>query len=226
MPTGETAAPRSINACLISPSAVEHGARGDVWIADAGAHRIRRVDAETGIIVIVADNGLAGCTGDGGPARQARIGTRVPAFRRRRQPVLRGQRLLRLAPCRRRLGPDRDRPRLRHRGLLKPTGRRRGRPASAVRGVWRSAATGHDLTSRIRRTSGCAPPGPVASCTRRRLGRRGRCRGRGTGYPGPTQPPLRAAPLRGGTAAHLRPLEQQAAPSVWVGIASYPSSSG
>ena len=64
----------AINACLISPAAVEHGPRGDVYIADAGAHRIRKVDAETGIITTVAGNGLDGCTGDGGPARQARIG--------------------------------------------------------------------------------------------------------------------------------------------------------
>jgi len=64
----------SISANLIYPTAIEHGPGGDLYIADAAAHRIRMVDAETGIITTVAGNGLDGSTGDGGPAVQARIG--------------------------------------------------------------------------------------------------------------------------------------------------------
>ena len=64
----------SISANLMYPAAVEHGPDGDVYIADASAHRIRKVDAATGIITTVVGNGLDGNTGDGGAATQARIG--------------------------------------------------------------------------------------------------------------------------------------------------------
>lgn len=45
---------------------------GNVYIAD-GAPRVRKVDARTGIITTIAGNGLAGFSGDGGPATQARL---------------------------------------------------------------------------------------------------------------------------------------------------------
>ncbi len=64
----------AISANVIYPTAVEHGPSGDVYIADAEAHRIRKVDARTGIIMTVVGNGLVGLTGDGGPATSARIG--------------------------------------------------------------------------------------------------------------------------------------------------------
>jgi len=50
-------------------------AAGNLFIADATAHRIRRVDAKTGVISTVAGTGEAGMDGDGGPATQARIDT-------------------------------------------------------------------------------------------------------------------------------------------------------
>ncbi len=49
--------------------------RGDLYIADATAHRVRKVDAATGRIATVAGDGRAGSDGDGGPATSARIDT-------------------------------------------------------------------------------------------------------------------------------------------------------
>ncbi len=64
----------SLNANLIYPTAVEHGPNGDVYIADAAAHRIRKVDAASGVITTVVGNGLDGYSGDGAAATAARIG--------------------------------------------------------------------------------------------------------------------------------------------------------
>ncbi len=47
---------------------------GNIYIADNGNYRIRRIDAVTGIITTVAGNGQVGVAGDGGPATQAMIG--------------------------------------------------------------------------------------------------------------------------------------------------------
>jgi RHS repeat-associated protein len=49
-------------------AAVDSG--GNIFIADDGNHRIRKVDAN-GIITTVAGNGMRGYSGDGGPATQA-----------------------------------------------------------------------------------------------------------------------------------------------------------
>ena len=48
---------------------------GDLWIADAGAHRIRRVDAGTGFIRTVAGAGAEGFAGDNALATSAFIDT-------------------------------------------------------------------------------------------------------------------------------------------------------
>lgn len=53
--------------------AVAVGPSGDIYVGD-GIGRIRRIDAETGLISTVAGVGLSGYQGDGGPATQARIG--------------------------------------------------------------------------------------------------------------------------------------------------------
>jgi NHL repeat len=50
--------------------AVDHD--GNVFIADAGNHRIRRIDLD-GTITTVAGTGAAGFAGDGGPATEARL---------------------------------------------------------------------------------------------------------------------------------------------------------
>ncbi|MCH8206332.1 MAG: hypothetical protein IH956_04945 [Chloroflexi bacterium] len=59
---------------LVDVLSVAHSENGDVYIGDA-VGRIRRVDAETGIIHTVAGVGLQGHMGDGGPAVKARIGS-------------------------------------------------------------------------------------------------------------------------------------------------------
>ena len=48
-------------------------ANGDLYIADGGNNRVRRVSATTGIITTVAGNGRQGNTGDGGPATRAEL---------------------------------------------------------------------------------------------------------------------------------------------------------
>src|SRR5437879_547854 len=56
---------------LSGPSGIAVDSSGNLFIADAGNERIRRVDATTGIITTVAGNGSAGFSGDGGPATGA-----------------------------------------------------------------------------------------------------------------------------------------------------------
>ena len=46
---------------------------GNVFIADGGPFRIRRVDAGTGVITTVAGNGVEGFSGDGGPGTSASL---------------------------------------------------------------------------------------------------------------------------------------------------------
>jgi sugar lactone lactonase YvrE len=48
-------------------------ASGDLFIADTGNNRIRRVDTTTGIITTVAGNGTEGHSGDGGPATSSEL---------------------------------------------------------------------------------------------------------------------------------------------------------
>ena len=55
------------------PFGVHVDASGNVLIADTYNHRIRKVNAKTGIITTVAGNGSKGFSGDGGPATSARI---------------------------------------------------------------------------------------------------------------------------------------------------------
>lgn len=60
-------------AALNYPSAAVLDTEGNLYIADTINHRIRRVDAETGIIHTIAGNGANGFSGDGGPALSAEI---------------------------------------------------------------------------------------------------------------------------------------------------------
>ena len=56
-----------------SPSDVFLDRDGNVFIADSGNNRVRRVDANTGIITTVAGGYDEGFAGDGGPATDARL---------------------------------------------------------------------------------------------------------------------------------------------------------
>ncbi len=60
------------NARLYTPEGVAVDAMGNIYIADLGNHRIRKVDT-SGIITTVAGNGTSGYSGDGGPATSAQI---------------------------------------------------------------------------------------------------------------------------------------------------------
>lgn len=62
------------SASFMQIEAVAVGPNDDVFVGD-GAGRIRRIDAETGLISTVVGVGLPGYAGDGGPATQAKIGT-------------------------------------------------------------------------------------------------------------------------------------------------------
>jgi hypothetical protein len=61
-----------LNAQLSSPSDLDLGADGALYIADAGNNRIRKV-APNGIISTVAGTGTQGFSGDGGPATAAQL---------------------------------------------------------------------------------------------------------------------------------------------------------
>ncbi|TMB06950.1 MAG: hypothetical protein E6J71_30080, partial [Deltaproteobacteria bacterium] len=64
-------------AALYNPTGVALDGAGNLFIADGGNQRIRRVDAGTGTITTVAGNGTFGFSGDGGPATAAALGTPV-----------------------------------------------------------------------------------------------------------------------------------------------------
>lgn len=60
-------------ATLTYPSQIVVDSAGNTYIADTGSHRIRRVDAKTGIITTVAGTGTLGFSGDEGPAAAAAL---------------------------------------------------------------------------------------------------------------------------------------------------------
>src|SRR5947208_3349960 len=61
------------DASLNQPRGVALDASGNLYIADHFNHRIRKVDAATGIITTVAGNGVFGFAGDGGAATGASL---------------------------------------------------------------------------------------------------------------------------------------------------------
>ncbi len=60
-------------ASLKSPTRVAIDGAGNLYIADYENHRIRKVDAATGLITTVAGNGIGGFSGDGGTATAAEL---------------------------------------------------------------------------------------------------------------------------------------------------------
>jgi sugar lactone lactonase YvrE len=60
-------------AAFARPVAVAFDPGGDLFVADNGANRVRRIAARDGIITTHAGIGLGGFSGDGGPANRARL---------------------------------------------------------------------------------------------------------------------------------------------------------
>ncbi len=60
-------------ASLASPNGIAFDRQGNLYIADTGNNRIRRVDKKTGTMTTVAGNGSAGLGGDEGPAANASL---------------------------------------------------------------------------------------------------------------------------------------------------------
>jgi sugar lactone lactonase YvrE len=58
---------------LFYPTSMVFDADGNLFIADQGNQRVRRVDHSTNIATTVAGTGVAGCTGLGGPATAAQL---------------------------------------------------------------------------------------------------------------------------------------------------------
>ena len=90
---GDGGSATSTAARLNRPGGVALDGGGNLYIADTDNHRIRKVDASTGIISTVAGSGTFGFGGDGGSAtstaaRLDRPGGVAPG--RRRQPLHRG----------------------------------------------------------------------------------------------------------------------------------------
>ncbi|MEM7533433.1 MAG: cadherin domain-containing protein, partial [Chloroflexota bacterium] len=69
----------AVNANLYSPAGIAVDSQGNLFIADTGS-RIRKVDATTGIITTVVGTGVTGYSGDGGPAKDAKIGHSIYAL--------------------------------------------------------------------------------------------------------------------------------------------------
>ena len=63
----------AVTAPLLLPSAIAFDSSGDLYLAETANHRIRRVDAVTGLITTVAGNGMQGFSGDNGPAIAASL---------------------------------------------------------------------------------------------------------------------------------------------------------
>jgi sugar lactone lactonase YvrE len=68
------------SAQLNAPGNVSVDGQGNIYIADTGNHRIRRVDASTGVITTVAGTGAANYSGDGGPAFGASLNSPSDVF--------------------------------------------------------------------------------------------------------------------------------------------------
>ena len=63
----------ALAASLDNPRDIQFGPDGRLYIADEHNHRVRALDLSTGTITTVAGNGMAGFSGDGGPAEQASL---------------------------------------------------------------------------------------------------------------------------------------------------------
>lgn len=67
-------------ATLLGPAGIFTNRAGDIFVADRFNHRIRKIDAETGIITTVAGSEIKGHWGDGGPATLAGLTEPIGGF--------------------------------------------------------------------------------------------------------------------------------------------------
>ncbi len=65
---------------LNAPTGVFVDGSGNLYIVDAGNHRIRKVDARSGVITTVAGSGIGSFSGDGGPATSAWLNVPTGVF--------------------------------------------------------------------------------------------------------------------------------------------------
>jgi NHL repeat len=62
---------------LVGPSGITMDATGNLYISDKNGHRVMKVTTSTGLITAVAGTGVAGYSGDGGEAVNAKIDSPV-----------------------------------------------------------------------------------------------------------------------------------------------------
>src|SRR5207253_1077898 len=60
-------------ASLHVPRGMAKDPAGNLYIADDDNHAVRRIDGDSGIITTIAGTGVAGFSGDGGPATAAKL---------------------------------------------------------------------------------------------------------------------------------------------------------
>jgi sugar lactone lactonase YvrE len=58
---------------LLAPWAVALDRSGNMYVGEVGNHRVRRIDAATGVVTTIAGTGTPGFSGDGGPATSAQL---------------------------------------------------------------------------------------------------------------------------------------------------------
>jgi sugar lactone lactonase YvrE len=66
---------QATTAAVALPHGLTTDAAGNLYLADTGNHRIRRIDTTTGLITTIAGNGTQGFSGDNGPATAAALDT-------------------------------------------------------------------------------------------------------------------------------------------------------
>ena len=64
---------RAKSTALNNPSGIAINSKGELFIADTGNNRIRKIDRITGLMTTIAGNGESGDSGDGGKATNARL---------------------------------------------------------------------------------------------------------------------------------------------------------
>ena len=61
------------DASINAPTSIALDGAGNLYLGESFGYRLRRLDAQSGIITTVAGNGVPGSSGDGGPATAAHI---------------------------------------------------------------------------------------------------------------------------------------------------------